>query len=318
MMRSTGTSYVTKAALIGGLCLGALSLGAGAPYAKSDGGTGANSALETLGKSPIAVPLRDGLRLEYEGYFGGFHIGSARAVMERDGEGYRVSAEARARGLLDWYSQWRGQAESRGRLGVEDTFGLDDAAPKPALHRNRGEWNGDQRWSVLDFDSQGRVTKDEGSPPDENELTPIPEGATQNTIDPISAVVALSEVLEEGGLCEATLRLYDGRRRYNLSVTDQGVRQFEPNDYTVFQGDARACELEIERIGGFRKEQSKYSKTARKRTVWVGRPLTGGPPVPVRVEIETAYGTALVHLVGAYSGTRKLALEPTRDVMADD
>ena len=101
MMRSTGTSYVTKAALIGGLCLGALSLGAGAPYAKSDGGTGANSALETLGKSPIAVPLRDGLRLEYEGYFGGFHIGSARAVMERDGEGYRVSAEARARGLLE-------------------------------------------------------------------------------------------------------------------------------------------------------------------------------------------------------------------------
>ncbi|MCR9218807.1 MAG: DUF3108 domain-containing protein [Alphaproteobacteria bacterium] len=265
----------------------------------------------------ISVPMERGLRLEYEGYFGGLHIGSARAVLERRGGEYRVSAEARARGLLEWFSQWRGRAETRGRL-VDAADVRDFAEPKPDLHRNRGEWRGDPRWSILTYDADGRVSAQDGSPPDPNELTPIPDGSTRDTIDPISAIVAMAEVMQDGGLCEADLQLFDGRRRYDLTVRDGGVREFAPNDYTIFEGEARGCKLEIERIGGFRIERSKYAETARDRTVWVGRPIPGGPPVPVRVEIETAYGAAVVHLVGAYSADQRIALEPGRDVMADN
>lgn len=297
------------------LGLGAGGVAAGA-VASTDGGTGGDA--EALGVTPIQVPLEAGLRLEYEAYFGGLHVGSARAVLERDGIGYRVSAEARARGLLEWFSEWRGQAETRGRLSDEDVLNAAKLAPKPEMHRNRGEWQGDPRWSVLSYDAEGRVSKAEGSPPDEDELTPIPEGTTQNTIDPISAIVAMAEVLDEGGRCEAELRLYDGRRRYNVQLADEGVRQFAPNDFTIFDGEARACRIEIERIGGFRVERSKYSETARDRMVYVGRPIPGGPAVPVRVEIETAFGKAVVHLVAAHLADQRIALEPGRDVMADD
>jgi len=294
----------------------ALSLAAAGALASTDGGAGGDA--DGLGPQPIDVPLESGLRLEYEGYFGGLHVGSARAVLEREGPRYRVSAEARARGLLEWFSEWRGQAETRGRLSDEDVRNAAKLAPKPAMHRNRGEWQGDPRWSVLSYDAQGRISKAEGSPPDEDELTPIPEGTTQNTIDPISAIVAVAEVLDEGGRCEAELRLYDGRRRYNVQLTDEGERTFAPNAYTIFDGAARACRIEIERIGGFRVDRSKYAETARDRIVYVGRPIPGGPAVPVRVEIETALGKAVVHLVGAYLADRRIALEPGRDVMADE
>ncbi len=271
-------------------------------------------------KVPITVPLEGGLRLEYEGYFGGLHIGSARAVLEREGARYRVSAEARARGILEWFSEYRGEAETRGALAARDAAGLDGRAPKPDIHRNRGEWQGDERWVALDYDEAGRVATRDGSPPEEeeDELTPIPEGATTDTIDPISAIVALAGILENGGTCDTTLKLYDGRRRYDLTVADGGEKRFAPNDYSIFAGSARACALSIERIGGFRVDRSKYSKTARERTVWVGRPIEAGPPVPVRVEVETAYGTLVIHLVAAHAGERRIALEPGRDVMADE
>lgn len=299
------------------LLLGAFGALLSAPAGASTNEAARADAPALVAPDAISVPMERGLRLEYEGYFGGLHIGSARAVLERRGGAYRVSAEARARGLLEWFSQWRGRAESRGRL-VDAPGARAGVEPKPDLHRNRGEWRGDPRWSILTYDADGRVSAQDGSPPDPNELTPIPDGSTRDTIDPISAIVAMAEAMQDGGLCEATLQLFDGRRRFDLTVTDGGVRDFAPNDYSIFQGEARGCALEIERIGGFRIERSKYAETARDRTVWVGRPIPGGPAVPVRLEVETAYGTAVVHLVGAYSADQRIALEPGRDVMADD
>lgn len=299
---------------------------AGPGAARADTAPGGDGeGFETLPGAPIEVPLDRGLRLEYEAYFGGMHIGSARAVLERRADGYHLRGEARARGLLDWFSEWRGRAESRGTLARRTADRDDEAAhrpaliPKPAQHRNRGEWQGDPRWAILDYDEDGDFEGRRESRPDEDDdFTPIPAGATDGTIDPMSAIVALSEVLASGGTCEATLRLFDGRRRYDVRVSDGGTTQFARNDYTIHAGAARACHLAIERIGGFRAERSKYSETARDRTVWVGRPLAEAPPVPVRAEVETAFGRLVIHLVGAYAGGERIALDPGRDVMGED
>ncbi|MBP5857634.1 DUF3108 domain-containing protein [Marivibrio halodurans] len=299
---------------------------AGPVGARADTAVDTDAALpKTLPGAPIEVPLDRGLRLEYEAYFGGMHIGSARAALERRADRYHLSGEARARGLLDWFSEWRGRAESRGTLARRTAESDGQAAhrppliPKPAQHRNRGEWQGDPRWAILEYDADGDFESRRASRPDEDDdFTPIPVGATDGTVDPMSAIVALSEMLASGGTCEATLRLFDGRRRYDVRVSDGGTTQFARNDYTIYAGEARACRLEIERIGGFRAEQSKYSETARDRTVWVGRPIADAPPVPVRAEVETAFGRLVIHLVGAYAGAERIALDPGRDIMAEE
>jgi hypothetical protein len=55
-------------------------------------------------------------------------------------------------------------------------------------------------------------------------------------------------------------------------------------------------------LGGHRIERSKYAETARERIVWVARPAEDAPLVPVRLEIETAYGTLMGHLTGFAQG----------------
>lgn len=250
------------------------------------------------------------LTLEYEAYFGGFHVASGRTSIALEGEGYTITGKARARGLLDWYSGWQGNAVSRGQIGT-------DGAVVPLTHDNGGIWRGSTRRNALVFQPDGSVDVAQESPPDPNKLTPIPPASIPGSVDPISAILFLAGVIEKGGGCNGRIPIYDGRRRYDLSVTEGATRTFEKNDYTIFAGEATACEIEFQKIGGFRKDQSKYSRTARDRTVWVARPLPDAPPIPVRVDVETDFGQLVVHLTAARHSGREIALEPGRDNLAD-
>ncbi len=251
------------------------------------------------------------LSLDYEAYFGGMHVGSGRANIAVEKDGYRVDGLARARGILDWYSGWRGKAQSYGDL-------RNWADPAPKVHENMGNWKGEDRAIKLTFLGDGEIDVEQESPPDENELTPIPEGALDNTIDPISALVGMSGVLAEGGACEGELKLYDGRRRFDLAMTDAGTRIMAPNDYNIYEGEARVCRVEINRIGGFRIEQSQYSKTARDRTVLIAQPFAEAPPIPVRVDVQTAFGTLVVHLSAARMAGREIAVRPGWDNQSEE
>ena len=274
--------------------------------------------------SGAAAP--DALVLEYEAYFGGFHIGSARAVVSADGRRYRLEAAGRARGLLDWYSGWRGNVLTRGRLPPK-TGAADDAADGaphaivPRLHSHAGTWQEDRRWTRVSYGDAGRIADQSASREDAEEAgetTPVPPESLSGTIDPLTAVLRLSRRIAAGEVCRADLRIYDGRRRYDLAVRDAGTRRFAANAYSVFEGEAHGCRLSIERIGGFRKERSKYSEATRERLVWVARPLPDVMPVPVRVDIETGLGHAVMHLVGAARNGERVAVDPGRDVLADN
>lgn len=251
------------------------------------------------------------ISLDYEAYFGGMHIGSVRADISLRQDAYRVEGVARARGILDWFSEWRGTAVSHGGL-------TDWRDPRPIAHENEGHWRGKKRWLKMTYLGEGRIDVDEESPPDQNELTPIPRDALIGTIDPISALVGTSGILAEGGACTGALKMYDGRRRYNLSVTDRGTRTLEPNEYNIYDGETRLCAVDVDRIGGFRKEQSKYSKTARDREVMVAKPFPESPPLPVRINVETAFGTLVVHLSAARMDGREIAVRPGWDNQADE
>lgn len=250
------------------------------------------------------------ISLDYEAYFGGMHIVSARADIMLDADSYRVDSKARARGLLDWFSGWFGEAVSRGDIV--------DGKPRPVEHTNAGHWREKPRSLSMIYKPDGVIEVEETSPPDQNELTPIPEGATDNTIDPITAIIGMANVLADGGACDGFLAIYDGRRRYDVDMTDGGSHDLEPNEYNIFDGEARACKFEIERIGGFRIERSQFAREARDRTIWVAKPFEDAPPIPVRINAETAFGRLVVHLVAARIGDREIAVQPGRDVLAEE
>ncbi|MDF1749350.1 MAG: DUF3108 domain-containing protein [Alphaproteobacteria bacterium] len=264
------------------------------------------------GPSSAGADMPVDLTLEYEAYFGGMHIASARAEIYRDETSYRIEGRARARGLLDWYSDWKGEVLSRGL--VED-----DLKVEPKTHVNDGVWRGEERRNRMTFRPDGTVDVRRDAPDDDEIITPVPKDSIPGSIDPITAILSLSGAIQKGGRCEGTVPVYDGRRRYDMIITPEGMKTFERNDYTVFSGEAMACRLEFNRIGGFREQTSnKYTKTAQDRLVWVASPFPGTPPVPVRLEVSTDYGTLIVHLTAARYQDKVVALEPDADNLADD
>lgn len=237
----------------------------------------------------------------YEVFFGGFHVLNAEALWANGGDGYRLAAEAETQGFVGWLHPWKGNTESRGVIAGGKVI--------PQAHRNWGydSDDGEETLVALDYDAAGNIAETLVQPePDWEGRHPLPADAGQGTLDPLSVIAGLSELLRKGGACEGSFAVFDGRKRYDLTVSDAGEAELEPTDYSIYSGPARGCRIDYKMLGGHRMERNKYAETARERIVWVARPTADAPLIPVRLEIETAYGTLMGHLTG-FSSDPQLA-----------
>lgn len=227
----------------------------------------------------------------YDIYFGGFHVLTATAEWEQGAKDYRIAGAAETMGMIGWLYPWKGTTLSRGHF--------DAGKVVPKLHENWGYDSDDEeeRLVSLSYDAEGDIAEALVQPEqDWDDRHPLPENAGEGTLDPLSVVAGLARLLQNGERCEGSFPVFDGRKRYDLTVSDAGERVLEPSSYSVFAGKARGCRLDYEMLGGHRIERNKYAETARERVIWVARPRDGAPLVPVRLEIETAYGTIMGHL----------------------
>lgn len=237
----------------------------------------------------------------YEVYFGGFHVLNAEARLENGGENYRISAAAETQGMLGWFNPWKGETETQGRIVADKVV--------PQRHDNRGTADEGERIVTLRYDEAGNITEAKVLPEqDWDDRHPLPADAGEGTLDPLSIIAGLAQLLQKGGTCEGSFAVFDGRKRYDLTVADAGTQKLAPNDYSIFDGEAQGCRLDYEMLGGHRVERSKYAATARERVIWVARPAAEAPLIPVRLQIETAYGTVMGHLTGYQLGDPAEAL----------
>jgi len=231
----------------------------------------------------------------YEIFFGGFHVLDAAAVWEKIPGGYRIAGEAETQGMIGWLHPWRGVTESQGLITAGKII--------PQHHQNRGTSDAGERLVALNYDPKGDLAEALVQPErDWEEHHPLPDDAGVGTLDPLSVIAGMSELLETEGTCEGSFSVFDGRRRYDVFISDAGETKLEATDYSVFAGEARACRLDYELLGGHRIERSKYAATARERIIWVAQPQDDAPLIPVRLQIETAYGTVMGHLTGFARG----------------
>lgn len=238
---------------------------------------------------------------DYQFYFGGLHVLNAQARFAALTDAYTVEAEGETLGLLSVFFEWKGVSRTEGRFEGDRAI--------PVLHESRGNNSDEERLLTLRYDETGAVTDVVVQPkPDPEEVTPLPENAEVGTIDPLTVVAAIGRAVAQGEGCSGTFPVFDGKRRYDLTVTDEGMRTLDPTDYSVFSGPALACHVEWQSLGGHRREKSKYAKTARDRTVYVARPFEDSRPIPVALSIETDYGTLKGHMTGVEVGGRRLAV----------
>lgn len=226
----------------------------------------------------LPAPLHaDGVALDYQVRFGPLTILEMRTTARLDDAGYETSSEMRTVGLAGVLFPWTSGATTLGGRAAGDL--------RPRAHRSHGEYRGARRQVEIDYDDtavQARVAP----PPEADHREPVPLAAQQDTIDPLTASLA---AIESG--CRGTLRIFDGRRRYDLTLQDQGEAPLPDGRAGIYQGSARHCRARILPYAGFWRATGREDERPAQVDIWIAAPLPGLRPVPVHMQLTAPRGT---------------------------
>ncbi|MEE2661835.1 MAG: DUF3108 domain-containing protein [Pseudomonadota bacterium] len=254
---------------------------------------------------PLAVLENE---LVYKIYVGGFHIIGLDVGIKFEPSVYHVNATIKSVGTIEWLFPWSMMAYAVG--------GFHGTKVKPRTAGQENNWRGKKRYAHLKFE-HGEVKIVRIRPKlrtDDRE--PVSEDMRRGTLDLMSAIIGLITRLHRNEPCDGMVRVFDGRRRYDLIAKSLGNKTLLENRYTPFVGPVVQCRLSINKIAGFKKtDSSDWKGLDRSARVWMGRPFVDAPPVPIRLRLETPIGGLVAHLTlatGTVGGKKRSLIKKKR------
>lgn len=236
--------------------------------------------LVLLGSS--APALASGVALEYAVNYGPLQVLEVRTTARLDEAGYVASSEMRTVGLAGVLFPWTAGATT---TGARSAGGL-----RPISHRARGEYRGAQRTVEIDYGADGPVRAEIAPPPEADHRDAVPVADRRATIDPLTATLA---AVEAG--CRGTLRIFDGRRRYDLALSDQGETDL-PESTPAYSGRARHCRARVVPGAGFWRVAAQHDERPSQIDLWIASPSPDLGPVPVYMRLSSPRGTLGIEL----------------------
>jgi hypothetical protein len=245
---------------------------------------GALTFLPLDGRAATPQPLI----LRYEAYAAGLPVVSFDFRLDESGVGYVVGGQIRAVGLLGLFYTFAMQAESQGAIAVADL--------SPRFHEHRLHSRGRDRHARLDFAGDGTVTA--ALVPAEESDRPKPTAQQMlHTVDPLTAILVIGHAVAQAGRCGGTVAVFDGRRRYDLVLTDDGSERLEASPAYAYAGEVRRCLVAAVKIAGFSFDHD-YSPHTSNGRVWLAAPRPGAPALPVRIDFSSSWGAIEVRMIG--------------------
>lgn len=234
-------------------------------------------------------------RLLYRTYAIGLHIADAEGVLGSGPWTYQIGLSFRTVGVAR--AIFAGQQTN----AVRGTWNAH--IPQPEQYRAAGIWRGEDRTTLIDYTGGIPVVR-QLLPPLEPERETVPEALRANTTDTLSALAALVRAVARTGSCETILRIFDGRRLAEIVARSAGETNLEPTSRSVFAGPALRCDFVSRVLAGFRPDEgSKTDYRPLRGSAWIGRIAVDGPPIPVRLTIETRwFGDATSYLTEVSRG----------------
>lgn len=236
---------------------------------------GLTAAFAWGGQPGASAPMP--LSLSYAATLHGLPLANVDATVD-PASPFRLTGDLRTSGIVGLFSPWQHRAASSGRL-AEDRSGI-----LGVRHRGDGVYRGSPRHIQLLFDPSSTVVEAaEPDPEEESDGRRVPPEARSGTVDPLTAFFLLAKRLGAGDGCEGVLRIYDGRQRYDLELSE-GPEEL-------------SCRFLYRQIAGFSKRKPPVVESDRRLgVIRYTRLAESLPPVPQRLEVPSRYGSVVVAL----------------------
>lgn len=247
----------------------------------------------------VTEPKKVGLK--YDVYAGGLKALNADLELDLTKQAYDIGLKAQTDGFIGSLFPWKGTYSTSGHS--------EDGVLKPTTAVSRSSWNNKESVTELDFDPNGnwtKTTKKAGKHVVVKRDTK--EELTKDAVDMLTGALLAMQNAKNTEKCDGSFPVFDGKRRFNITLKDDGKDMIEKNRYSSFSGVALRCTLKVEPVAGFKKADSSRGWMAvqnhteernKAPTIWFARIDEKSPVVPVRMEIASAYGSVIAHLTGA-------------------
>lgn len=263
------------------------------------------------GASATADGAAPGVKLDYALYVGGVGVLDFSASYRASDVSYRLHLKAATEGFLGQVANWSADISAEGRR-------LPGELPRPALYRSISSWRDKPRNTTVEYGADGQPTVTVADPPPSKDREPVPPELRRETVDPLSAVVAVLADVAEGRGCGRTVPVFDGRQRYDLIFADGADVTLAPTDVSAYSGSAVSCAVQYRSIAGRwredtgRRDRDDEGRSRRRNAqdvrVWIAPPGPDLRPVPVKLEANTPLGRLVIHLSKATPETKAAAL----------
>jgi hypothetical protein len=273
-------------------------------------------SLPAAASGKIDAPKTTMQSMTYEVYAGGIHAVEARLDIEDTPkkDRYHIELYAKTRGFLGKVAPWEGTF-------LTDGWRMKDGSKKPEMHKSEATWRGSPDVKEYSYTKDGgfqslKITDEKGVTNKE-----APDATlTKDTTDALTAALDVMKTVASVGKCEGKSDVFDGLRRFSLQFTNGQDVTLTPSSYNMYSGAAVECTVEVVPKGGnwHKKPRGWMSIQEQGRlkgslpTVWFAAIEKDKPAVPVKVRVNTDYGTLFMHLVRYSSDT-----SPVKPASAD-
>lgn len=233
------------------------------------------------------------VRLSYFGYLGDIQIGQLEVSFRLPPQGalampYDVRADLTLAGAYGQLLPFRWQGMAEGGTGQ---YGI-----KPSRYQSFMNLLGSQEALTMTYRPNGLVHV-VSEPPTVESRQAADLGLGNDTVDPLSAAVAIVDAMLRNGNCAAALPVFDGARRFDLRISPAGHDVIERTYFSTYDGPAERCSVEVELIAGFRPDALSSGFYPDQTDVWLASVMDKAPPVPVRVLARSRAGLMRVELI---------------------
>lgn len=113
----------------------------------------------------------------------------------------------------------------------------------------------------------------------------------REAVDSLTAIVSLISAAPEDA-CTQSLKIFDGRARYNLNLSPAGAEQIKVAGY---QGTATKCTIAYKRVAGFEKKKDEKPLFDKPVSIWFA-PTSNGLMAPAKVAVDSNWGPITITL----------------------
>jgi hypothetical protein len=218
----------------------------------------------------------------------GVSIGKSQITAQISDTQYSASATGQASGVLSILVKGEGTASVRGSIA--------NGRLRPAQFTAAIKKDNENSEIKMTLDGDSVAELNAQSAVSDTDRVPVTDDHRKGIVDPLTAVLLVngSPGTMSDGICQRTLPIFDGRRRYDLDL--KFSRMDQAKTAKGYQGPVVVCTVKFKPIAGHHPTSTlvQYLAGGREMELWLA-PIKGTPLLaPVRLTTTNTIGNLVV------------------------